>query len=93
MCETGGAEHDPIIPCAPGAPCVRRSAYAATRWDATITPSEFGHRRRAMSTVIDPVQSPQAYQTMLIDLVGDDDPAEVQEATSAALRAGRRRSR
>jgi hypothetical protein len=39
-----------------------------------------------MSTVIDPVQSPQAYQTMLIDLVGDDDPAEVQEATSAALR-------
>ena len=39
-----------------------------------------------MSTVIDPVQSPQAYQRMLIDLVGDDDPAEVQEATSAALR-------
>jgi len=39
-----------------------------------------------MSTVIDPVQSPQAYQTMLIDLVGDDDPAEVQAFTSAALR-------
>jgi hypothetical protein len=39
-----------------------------------------------MSTVIDPVQSPQAYQRMLIDLVGDDDPAEVQGATSAALR-------
>ena len=41
-----------------------------------------------MSTVIDPVQSPQAYQNMLIGLVGDDDPAQVQEATSAALREG-----
>jgi hypothetical protein len=39
-----------------------------------------------MSTAIDPVQSPQAYQNMLIGLVGDDDPAQVQEATSVALR-------
>jgi hypothetical protein len=39
-----------------------------------------------MSTVVDPVQSPQAYQSMLINLVGDDDPADVQAATSAALR-------
>lgn len=40
-----------------------------------------------MSDIVDPVQNPQAYQTMLIDLVGDDDPAVVQEATSASLRA------
>ena len=39
-----------------------------------------------MSAVVDPVQNPQAYQTMLIDLVGEDDPAVVQESTSAALR-------
>jgi hypothetical protein len=39
-----------------------------------------------VSTAVDPVQNPQAYQTMLIDLVGDDDPAVVQEATSATLR-------
>jgi hypothetical protein len=39
-----------------------------------------------MSAVVDPVQNPQAYQTMLIDLVGDDDPAVVQESTSATLR-------
>jgi hypothetical protein len=39
-----------------------------------------------MSVVVDPVQNPQAYQAMLIDLVGDDDPAVVQEATAATLR-------
>lgn len=39
-----------------------------------------------MSVVIDPVQSPHAYQNMLIALVGDDDPADVQAATSNALR-------
>ncbi len=39
-----------------------------------------------MSAVIDPVQNPQAYQTMLVELVGDEDPAVVQESTSAALR-------
>ncbi len=39
-----------------------------------------------MSVAVDPVQNPQAYQKMLIDLVGDDDPAEVQRATSASLR-------
>lgn len=39
-----------------------------------------------MSAVVDPVQNPQAYQTMLIDRVGEDDPAVVQESTSAALR-------
>jgi hypothetical protein len=39
-----------------------------------------------VSVAVDPVQNPQAYQTMLIDLVGDDDPAVVQESTSTALR-------
>lgn len=39
-----------------------------------------------MSAAVDPVQNPQAYQSMLIELVGDDDPAEVQVATSAELR-------
>jgi hypothetical protein len=39
-----------------------------------------------VSAVVDPVQNPQAYQTMLIDLVGEDDPAAVRESTSAALR-------
>ena len=39
-----------------------------------------------MSVAVDPVQNPQAYQKMLIDLLGDDDPAEVQRATSASLR-------
>jgi hypothetical protein len=38
-----------------------------------------------MSTAVDPVQNPQAYQTMLVDLVGDEDPAEVQAAASASL--------
>ena len=39
-----------------------------------------------MSVAVDPVQNPQAYQKMLIDLLGDDDPADVQHATSASLR-------
>ncbi len=39
-----------------------------------------------MSAVVDPVENPQAYQNMLIELVADDDPADVQAATSAALR-------
>jgi hypothetical protein len=39
-----------------------------------------------VSAVVDPVQNPQAYQTMLIGLVGDDDPLVVQESTSALLR-------
>jgi hypothetical protein len=39
-----------------------------------------------MSATVDPVQNPQAYQQMLVDLVGDDDPATVQRATSASLR-------
>jgi hypothetical protein len=39
-----------------------------------------------MSATVDPVQNPQAYQQMLLDLVGNDDPADVQRATSASLR-------
>jgi hypothetical protein len=34
----------------------------------------------------DPVQEPQAYQQLLLSLLGDDDPVEVQAATPAALR-------
>jgi DinB superfamily len=48
--------------------------------------SESTQRRPEVSAVVDPVQNPQAYQTMLIDLVGDDDPAVVQASTSATLR-------
>jgi hypothetical protein len=40
-----------------------------------------------MSEYIDPVAQPTAYQRMLLELLGDDDPAEVQAATPAALRA------
>lgn len=39
-----------------------------------------------MSVAADPVQNPHAYQKMLIDLVGNEDPAGVQAATSASLR-------
>ncbi|HEY6567493.1 MAG TPA: DinB family protein [Actinomycetota bacterium] len=35
----------------------------------------------------DPVNDPQAYQQHLLGLLGDDDPAVVQAATPAALRA------
>jgi DinB superfamily len=34
----------------------------------------------------DPVRDPAAYQQFLLSLLGDDDPAEVQAATPAALR-------
>lgn len=35
----------------------------------------------------DPVTEAHAYQTMLLDLLGDDDPAAVQEATPDAIRS------
>jgi hypothetical protein len=35
----------------------------------------------------DPISEPQAYQQHLLGLLGDDDPAEVQESTPAAVRA------
>ena len=35
----------------------------------------------------DPIREPKAYQDYLIGLVGDDDPAEVQAATPARIRA------
>lgn len=35
----------------------------------------------------DPVAEPAAYQRMLLDLLGGDDPAQVQRSTPAALRA------
>ncbi len=35
----------------------------------------------------DPVAEPQAYQALLLSLVGDDDPADVQASTPAALRS------
>jgi hypothetical protein len=34
----------------------------------------------------DPIETPQAYQQHLLSLLGDDDPAVVQEATADALR-------
>ncbi len=34
----------------------------------------------------DPVDAPRAYQELLVSLVGDDDPAEVQAATPSLLR-------
>jgi hypothetical protein len=34
----------------------------------------------------DPISDPQGYQQHLLDLLGDDDPAEVQVATPARLR-------
>jgi hypothetical protein len=45
----------------------------------------------------DPVREPKAYQDMLVGLVGDDDPAEVQAGTAARIadllrRAGDRAS-
>jgi hypothetical protein len=35
----------------------------------------------------DPIADPQGYQQHLLSLLGDDDPAQVQEATPAAVRA------
>ncbi|HEY8179110.1 MAG TPA: hypothetical protein VIH33_01800, partial [Candidatus Limnocylindria bacterium] len=34
----------------------------------------------------DPVSDPKAYQDLLVGLVGDDDPAEVQAETPALIR-------
>lgn len=36
---------------------------------------------------VDPVAEPQAYQQLLLSLLGDDDPAEAQAATPALIRA------
>jgi hypothetical protein len=38
-------------------------------------------------TTPDPVQDAAAYQTLLLDALGDDDPAEAQASTPAAIRA------
>lgn len=35
----------------------------------------------------DPVTEPKAYQQLLVGLVGEDDPGEVQRGTAAAIRA------
>jgi hypothetical protein len=40
-----------------------------------------------MSGFVDPVNQPNEYQQMLLGLLGDLDPAEVQGSTPAALRA------
>jgi hypothetical protein len=39
------------------------------------------------TTSPDPVREAKAYQDMLVSLVGEDDPAEIQAATPAAIRA------
>lgn len=39
-----------------------------------------------MSNSPDPVQDPRGYQELLVGLVGDDDPVQVQEATPALIR-------
>ena len=44
------------------------------------------HHAWMSNTTIDPVASPAAYQTLLLSLLGDDDPAIVQAATEARLR-------
>jgi DinB superfamily len=41
---------------------------------------------RSEVSTVDPVHNPKEYQNMLIDLVGEDDPLEVLERTSSALR-------
>ena len=40
-----------------------------------------------MSPTVDPVAAPDAYQQLLLSYLGDDDPAVVQAATPAAIRA------
>ena len=40
-----------------------------------------------MSQTIDPVSSPEAYRASLLAALGDDDPAEAQAETPAAIRA------
>lgn len=37
------------------------------------------------TTQVDPVGNPSAYQQMILDYLGEDDPAEVQAATAATL--------
>jgi DinB superfamily len=39
------------------------------------------------ATVPDPIGDPAAYQKHLLSLLGDDDPAQVQSSTPAAMRA------
>ena len=39
-----------------------------------------------ISSSPDPVREPKAYQDMLVGLVGDDDPADVQAATGRSIR-------
>ncbi|MBA2254234.1 MAG: hypothetical protein H0W07_03850, partial [Chloroflexi bacterium] len=39
-----------------------------------------------MSPTVDPVTSPRVYRQMLLDLLGTDDPAGVQAATTRTLR-------
>jgi hypothetical protein len=46
-----------------------------------------GHHRGMTDTAIDPVGAPEAYRRLLLGLLGDDDPAVVQAATVARLRA------
>ena len=40
-----------------------------------------------MTQTVDPVSDPQAYQRMILGVLGDRDPVAVQEATPQALRA------
>ena len=40
-----------------------------------------------MSQAVDPIATPGAYQQLLLTYLGDDDPAAVQGATMAAVRA------
>jgi len=40
-----------------------------------------------MSQTIDPVSSPEAYRASLLAALGDDDPADAQAETPAAIRA------
>ncbi|MGZ8502733.1 MAG: DinB family protein [Candidatus Limnocylindrales bacterium] len=40
-----------------------------------------------MADTVDPVATPGAYQQLLLSFLGEDDPAEVQAATPAAVRA------
>jgi hypothetical protein len=40
-----------------------------------------------VADTVDPIATPGAYQQLLLSMLGDDDPAEVQAATPAAVRA------
>jgi len=48
--------------------------------DAMAMPTTDGHRSP------DPVTEPKAYQDLLVGLVGEDDPAEVQRETASSIR-------